>query len=170
MKIFLIGYMGCGKSAVGKSLSKRLNVGFIDFDDYIEKEFGKSISEIFSNEGEEKFREIEHMYLKKLIYKDNIVISLGGGTPCFNNNIELINMNGISFYLEIQVDVLVKRLIEAERKRPLIDGMNEVDLKYFIEANLEKRAPTYKMANHTLKIDMQSVDDIVQTIYLMIEK
>src|SRR5437660_384427 len=103
MKIFLMGYMGSGKSAVGKCLAKKLNFYFIDFDDYVEKEAGKSVSEIFSNGGEKKFRELENKYLKKLLHINNAVVSLGGGTPCFYNNMELIKKNGISVYFEMKV-------------------------------------------------------------------
>ncbi|MEK6616439.1 MAG: shikimate kinase, partial [Bacteroidota bacterium] len=138
MKIFLIGYMGSGKSTVGKRLAEKLsrkeetNFDFIDFDKHIEKGTGKTITEIFASDGEEKFRMLEYEYLKKLLNKENSVISLGGGTPCFHNTIQLINKNGISVYLEMSLNALVARLSKAKNKRPLIRDLNEVDLKYFI--------------------------------------
>ena len=89
--IFLTGFMGSGKSTVGKLLAEQMSLDFIDFDSFIEQEQGKTITEMFDSGGEDKFRELEHEYLKKLLLKKNVVISLGGGTPCFHNNIELIN-------------------------------------------------------------------------------
>ncbi|MBI3502834.1 MAG: AAA family ATPase [Bacteroidetes bacterium] len=164
MKIFLIGYMGSGKSTVGKKLSCKLNLDFIDFDNYIENQTGKTISEIFEKDGEEKFRSMEHEYLKEIFKKENAVTSLGGGTPCFNNTIELINRNGISIYIEMTVDALVQRLIKARKKRPLIEGMNEVDLKFFIEANLEKRLPFYKQAKYTVEAKNKNSDELADEI------
>lgn len=168
MKIYLLGYMGSGKSTVGKKLSERSKLDFIDFDTYIEKGSGKTIAEIFELEGEEKFRQLEHDYLKKILDIKHAVISLGGGTPCFNNNIDLINENGTSIYIETNVESLVARLLKAKRKRPLIKGMNEVDLKFFIEANLEKRNPVYRQAHHTIKVEKHSIDEVVDQIIKLI--
>lgn len=170
MKIFLIGYMGCGKSTVGKILSQLLNFGFIDFDRYIENATGKTISHIFENEGEEKFRELEKKYLEEICSLNNVVISLGGGTPCFFNNIDRINKHGISVYLEMSVDSLVKRLSKAKRKRPLIQGMNSVDLKYFIEANLEKRKPVYTQAHHIIDSENKTPEELAELILGKINK
>ena len=91
MKIYLVGYMGSGKSSVGNLLAEKLKLGFIDFDRYIENEAGKTIAEIFDEDGEDKFREMEHRHLQNVLGKQNVVISLGGGTPCFHNNMESIN-------------------------------------------------------------------------------
>jgi len=176
MKVFLIGYMGSGKSTVGKRLVEKLsrrdetNFDFIDFDKLIEKETGKTITEIFDSDGEEKFRLLEHEYLKKLLNKENAVISLGGGTPCFHNNIQVINNNGISVYLEMSSDSLINRLSKAKNKRPLIRDLNEVDLKSFIEANLEKRKPVYQKANHIIQSDQLSTDVIIEKIMKVIKK
>lgn len=168
MKLFLIGYMGSGKSTIGKKLAKKLKLSLIDFDGYIEKETGRTIGDIFEKEGEERFRLLEHDYLKAILYKDNTVISLGGGTPCFHNNIDLINENGTSIYIETNVDALVKRLSKAKHKRPLIKGMNEVDLRFFIEANLEKRNPVYRKAHYTVKVETQSIDEVADQIIQLI--
>ena len=162
--------MGSGKSTVGEKLTAMIHLDFIDFDDYIEKKAGKTIAEIFENQGEEKFRIMENSFLREVITIDNVVISLGGGTPCFFNNMELINKNGISVYLEMTVDSLVKRLLKAKRKRPLIDGMNAVDLKYFIEANLEKRKPIYKQAHHTINSENKSPEELAELIWKMVSK
>src|SRR4051812_30583922 len=120
MKIYLIGYMGSGKSTVGKQLADEMKLDFVDFDKYIEQEEKKSITAIFDQDREDKFRELEHKYLKKILPKDDCVISLGGGTPCFYNNIDLIKKSGTVVYLEMDVETLVSRLYEARNKRPLI--------------------------------------------------
>ena len=170
MKIFLIGYMGSGKSTVGKHLAEKLALKFIDLDDYIEKESGKTIPEIFEKEGEEKFRSMERVFLEQIIKKDNAVIALGGGTPCFHNNMGLILKNGVSVYMQMEPGALVKRLIKARRKRPLIEGMNEVDLQFFIEANLEKRLPYYIQATHIVKSENQSAEELANKIELLVKK
>lgn len=164
MRLFLIGYMGCGKSTIGRKIAEKLKMNFIDFDDYIEKKSGKTVSEIFETEGEEKFRAMEKNYLIEVTQNDNAVISLGGGTPCFYNNIEVINTHGISVYIEMTADALAKRLIKARKKRPLIQGMNEVDLKFFVEANLEKRNSYYKKAHYTVSYENQNVEQMAELI------
>ena len=164
MKVFLIGYMGSGKSTAGKKLAEKLRLSFIDFDEYIEKQSGKTIPDIFESEGEEKFRSMERKCLEQIVGMDNAVISLGGGTPCFNNNMELINKSGISVYIETGVDDLVKRLIKSKTSRPLIQGLNETDLKKFIEATLEMRLPFYKMARHTVHADAHTVEETAAAI------
>jgi shikimate kinase len=160
MKIFLIGYMGSGKSTAGKKLAAKLGLSFLDLDEYIEKEYDKTITEIFDTEGEERFRELEHLYLKKVMTLDNLVISLGGGTPCFYNHMELINNNGISIYLKMSVDALANRLANAKKKRPLIQDMSEFDLKNFISANLTKREPFYLQAHYKVKAKNLNVDEL----------
>ena len=156
--------MGSGKSSVGKVLAEKLKVDFLDFDRYIENETGKTIEDIFDTQGEEKFREIEHEYLKKILHKENIVVSLGGGTPCFHNNIELINKSGTSVYLKMDVESLVKRLFKARNKRPLIRGLNETELQYFIEANLDKRRAIYEQANFTVNASGLTVEEVSEDI------
>lgn len=151
MKIYLIGYMGSGKSTIGRLLAEQMQLDYIDFDKNIEEEAGKTITQLFDEFGEDKFRQLEHEYLKRLLVKENIVISLGGGTPCFYNNIELINNSGTSIYLEMDVDSLAKRLSRAKNKRPLIRDLNDTELKYFIETNLEKRKAIYEQAKYTVQ-------------------
>lgn len=162
MKIFLIGYMGSGKSTAGKKLASKLGLTFLDLDEYIETEYGKTISEIFDTEGEEKFRELEHLYLKKVLTFDNIVLSLGGGTPCFYNHMELLNNSGLTVYLKMSVDALASRLLNAKKKRPLIENMNESELKDFIEANLVKREPFYLQAHYKVKAKNLDIDELTE--------
>lgn len=147
MNIFLIGYMGSGKSTTGKILAKKLNMKFIDLDDIIERDEKKTIEDLFVKEGEIKFREIEHNYLKKTIKDKNIVLSLGGGTPCYYNNMELIKKNGISVYLKMSAGGLYNRLINSKKSRPLIKKMKNKDLKEFIESTLTDRKKYYEQAD-----------------------
>ena len=170
MKIYLIGYMGSGKTTIGKLLAEKLHLAFIDLDKHIEQETDKPITEIFEKEGEEKFRILEHEHLKKLLDKDNVVISLGGGTPCFHNNLELINKSGTSIYIEMNADALVKRLLNTKNKRPLIRDLNEVDLKYFIEVNLEKRLPIYRQAHLSVSAENLPVEQLVEIIGKSVKK
>ncbi len=150
MRIYLLGYMGSGKSTLGKSLAKNLNFGFIDLDTYLEKGYDKTISEIFATEGEARFREIEKEYLIKTSALENTVISTGGGTPCFNDNITWMNNNGITVYLQMTVEGLSNRLKNAKEERPLIKGLNATELNEFIRKNLEIREPFYKQANYII--------------------
>lgn len=160
MKLFLIGYMGSGKSTAGKKLAAKLGLSFLDLDEYIEKEYGKTINGIFESEGEERFRELEHLYLKNVMAMDNIVLSLGGGTPCFYNHMELINKNGISVYFKMSVDTLANRLRNAKKDRPLIRDMSEEELKSFITASLEKREAFYLQAHYKVKAKNLDIDEL----------
>lgn len=161
MKLFLIGYMGSGKSTAGKKLAAKLGLGFLDLDEYIEKEYGKTIAEIFETEGEERFRELEHLYLKKVMEMDNIVLSLGGGTPCFYNHMEMINNNGISIYFKMSADALANRLMNAKKERPLIKNMSASELKEFITSSLEKRETFYLQAQYKVKAKDLNIDELV---------
>lgn len=164
MKIYLMGYMGSGKTTVGGMLAEQMKLEFVDFDRYVEKESGKTIAEIFDTLGEVKFREMEHECLKKLLPKSDVVISLGGGTPCFHNNIELINKNGISIFLDEDVRSLTKRLAPAKDNRPLIGNLNEKELELFIETNLAKRLPIYNQAHISVNTRDQTADSVVKEV------
>lgn len=164
MIIFLIGYMGSGKSTVGYELAKLINYDFTDMDTLIEQQNNCSIVEIFENKGEEKFREIEHNTLKGLLTKNNIVISTGGGTPCFFNNLELMQNAGVTIYIKMSVDKLAERLSNARQKRPLIKDMSETDLHSFIQSNLEKREPYYLQAQYKVKAGNLNVNELATFI------
>lgn len=147
MRIFLIGFMGCGKSYNGTRLAKVLNMPFVDLDNYIEEKAGKTIAEIFSEQGEEHFRKLEQQALHQMTAFDNIVISCGGGTPCFFDNMEWMNENGDTVYLKCTPQTLEKRLVKGKAKRPLIKDLDEQnELINFIKSKLEKREPFYSKA------------------------
>lgn len=150
-KFFLIGYMGSGKSTAGEKLAAKLNYDFIDLDKFIESEYKQTIPEIFATKGEKEFRAMEHNALKKLIEKDNLIIACGGGTPCYYENIELMNNNGVTVYIKMSVDMLVSRLMNAKVKRPLIENKTEKELHAFVNRQLEKREDIYHQAQYTVK-------------------
>jgi shikimate kinase len=163
-KIFLIGYMGSGKSSSGKILASQLKCDFIDLDLFIEKEYQMTIPQIFSSKGEKEFRAMEHNSLKKVIEKNNIVVACGGGTPCYYNNMELMNNNGNTVYIKMSADSLVQRLLTAKDKRPLIENKSEPELRAFVKRQLEKREDTYHQAQYTVKGKDLNVTELAEFI------
>jgi len=166
--IFLIGYMGSGKSVIGKELSKRILYTFYDLDYFIEMNEKLSVNQIFDQKKELYFREIEKKYLKKLIDKDeNKIISLGGGTPCYNNNMDLIlnTSNSESIYLKRSVDLLVERLFENLSSRPLISHLkNRNELKEFVSKHLFERNQYYLRSKKILNTNNLELDDVVEEL------
>jgi shikimate kinase len=147
-KIFLIGYMGSGKTTIGKRLAKDLGLQFIDLDAFIENRYRKSILEIFTEKGEINFREIEKKALLEVVQFENTVVSTGGGAPCFFDNMSVMNEVGTTIYLEASIDELSERLSVSKEKRPLLQDKNPEELKAFIGNTLEKRKPFYNQATY----------------------
>ncbi len=143
MTIFLVGFMGCGKSTLGKKLAKNLDFNFIDLDDFIEDCEARTIQEIFEINGESYFRKLERFYLLKLIKNKNTVIAVGGGTPCFFDNISQMNKNGLTIYINMPTKALVNRLKSSNKFRPLIEGMKEIELKDYINKTIKEREVFY---------------------------
>ena len=161
MKIILLGYMASGKSTISKLLAKTKNIEAIDLDDYIIEKEGKSIKEIFKNKGEIYFRFQENKYLKELLKNNkSFVLALGGGTPCYANNMQLIQENAKSIYLRANLNTLLDRLQKEKSNRPLIASLNDKKLKEFIAKHLFERAPFYEQANQIITIDNKSIKDI----------
>ncbi len=146
MRIYLIGYMGSGKSSMGNKLATRLGYSFLDLDNVIELEQKQSINEIFSEKGEEAFRAIEQLALHQTFKMNNVVISTGGGTAVFFDNMALMKENGLCIYLKANSDVLVSRLIHNQHLRPLIAKLNQEELNIFISNQLSERFPYYEKA------------------------
>lgn len=142
-KVFLIGFMGCGKTTFGRKLAKQLEWDFIDLDDYIEANQKASIQEIFSSKGEAYFRGLESNALEEASKWEKTVISTGGGTPCFNNNINFINNIGLSIYIKLSPEVLKYRLKGGRSKRPLIANLSDAELLSFIKHKLAERSEDY---------------------------
>lgn len=170
MKIVLIGYMASGKSTVGKELSSKLCIPFIDLDNYIEEGEGKSVSKIFEENGEIYFRKKEHEYLKQLLdSEDNFVLSLGGGTPCYAGNMDLVlNSDATSIYLKASLKTLYNRLQNQKESRPLVASISDEKLSEFIAKHLFERRFFYEKANFNLTIDDKKVSEIVAELRILL--
>ena len=142
--IYIIGFMGSGKTTVGKKLASLLGWSYIDLDKKIEEYEGKSIPEIFSENGEEYFRITESRLLKKLDVGNNTVISTGGGTPCYSNNMDIMLESGLTIYLKLTPLQLRSRLSESKGDRPLIKDLDHEMLLSFINEKLSAREKYYK--------------------------
>tara|TARA_B100000809_G_scaffold75896_1_gene73583 strand:- start:327 stop:824 length:498 start_codon:yes stop_codon:yes gene_type:complete len=164
MRIFLIGFMGCGKSTIGKKLAKTLSCKFIDLDKYIEGKTGESIQQIFKEKGEKYFRVLETESLMEICKSDNLVIATGGGTPCFFDNMQRILDKGICIYLKMEANNLAKRLSKEKSKRPLIENLTEKYLVNFIRKKLVEREVFYNKANHIIQAKNISEKDIIKLI------
>jgi shikimate kinase len=169
--VFLIGFMGAGKSRLGKRLAKRMNYSFLDADQEIEKENDASIDELFTRLGERGFRSLETKWLQDLNV-ENTIVSLGGGTPCFNDNMSLILEKGKAVYLELAPKVLLDRLQNAKGIRPLIEPIKDDKeaLLTFIEEKLKDREVYYKRANYTTKamsLSAERLDSLIDEIALL---
>jgi shikimate kinase len=158
--------MGVGKTTIGKKLANRLSMRFTDMDEFIEKQEGMSVQTIFSLKGEPWFRSKESEVLLKLaLEKEDLVISTGGGAPCFNNNMEFINSSGVSIYLHMSVPSLVKRLSQIDKKsRPLIAGKSEKELFNYVEAKLSEREYFYLQSKHIVSVENFKIEDILEAL------
>lgn len=169
MIIFLIGYMGSGKSTIGQKLSTILKYEFVDLDTYIQDKEGKSIPELFKSRGEIYFRKIENQYLKEVLILDSAVVSLGGGTPCYGNNMDIIKSTNDtkSIYLKASIPQLAERLMKEKNNRPLISHIkNPEGLTEFIGKHLFERSVFYSQANITISVDSKSINEIVEEIVM----
>jgi shikimate kinase len=164
MKIVLLGYMASGKSTIGERLSQQLSLPFIDLDTYIETKEKSTITAIFKERGEIHFRFIEHTYLKELLNTDDkFVLSLGGGTPCYANNMDAIlkASNTTSIYLQASIPLLVERLRKGKESRPLVKELGEEKLVEYVAKHLFERRFFYEQANQRLVIDNKELDEII---------
>ena len=149
-RIFLIGFMGSGKSTLGAQLARRLDYQFMDMDQLIEETSELSVPEIFHEHGEAVFRKWEHDILLELCRRDKLVVSTGGGAPCHSRNMDLMNAHGCTIYLKLAPKALQDRLMRSSTERPLIKGKTETELLAFITKLLEKREKFYKQASHVV--------------------
>ena len=170
MKIVLLGYMASGKSTIGREISKKLDMKFIDLDDYISKREKTSISEIFKVKGEIYFRRIESSYLSEILNsKDSFILSLGGGTPCYSNNMELIlNSEASSIYIKAGIKTLVSRLTAEKNKRPLVAELEDDKLVEFVAKHLFERRFFYEQASMTVNTEDKSTEEITTEIRILL--
>ena len=156
-RIFLIGYMGAGKTTLGKAFARALGLTFVDLDWYIESRMRKTVSQIFAEKGEEGFRKIEYNMLHEVAEFEDVIISCGGGTPCFFDNMDYLNEQGDVVYLKASPETLYKHLLMAKVERPLLKGKSTEELIAYITEHLKEREPFYEKARHTL--DVNVLDD-----------
>lgn len=157
--------MGCGKSTLGKKLAKKLGLDFYDLDKCIEEKAQLSIANIFKTKGEEQFRKLESEQLISLINnKSNYVVALGGGAPCFNDNMKLINEAGTSIYLKYNEGILASRLINAKAERPLIANKTKEELIDFISKLLSEREQFYNQSKIVVEGNNISVNQVVDLL------
>ena len=153
-RIIFIGYMGAGKTTVGRALSKDLGMPFYDLDWYIESRMRRSVKQIFDQEGEEGFRKTERNMLHEVAEFENVIISCGGGTPCFFDNMDYINEQGESVYLKCTPEVLYKHLQMGKTVRPLLLNKTPEEVKAFIQEQLKEREPFYSKAKHVIDVTL----------------
>ena len=165
VRVFLMGFMGAGKTTLGKALAKDLGVAFIDLDQYIESRFMKSVTQIFASRGEQGFREIESRLLREVGEFDDVIVSCGGSTPLIGDNMEYMLQHGQTVYLKCNNDTLLRRLKAARSQRPLIASKNDQELALFIESETARREPGYLKAEYICPGDrLESRDQISETV------
>lgn len=153
-RIIIIGYMGAGKTTVGKALSKELGIPFYDLDWYIESRMRKTVAQLFAERGEENFRQIEYNMLHEVAEFEDVIISCGGGTPCFFDNIDYMNEQGETIYLKATPEVLCGHLKMGKTVRPLLLGKTEDELLSYIGQQLSVRENYYNKAKHVLDVSL----------------
>lgn len=164
MRIYLIGYMGCGKTTLGRKLAEHAGLQFIDMDDYIEKRNCKTVPQIFAEEGEAEFRKKENKALKELSEFTGVVIATGGGAPCFFDNMDLMNRTGKTIFLNIDPKILASRLMESKTERPLIKGKSKDELVDFIDETLKKRNEFYTRAHFQITRPDMDLEEVMEMI------
>lgn len=161
MRIFLIGFMGTGKSRWGEIWANQHKLKFIDLDIEIEKKTGLSIEEIFEKKGEDFFRDVEANTLMEMEQYDNCIIACGGGTPCFKNNMDWMNENGITVLLNSTPSKILENIINDNKERPLLKKINKGELLFFIEMKLKERMDFYNKASirlEAVELNSNSID------------
>ena len=162
MPIFLIGYMGCGKSTIGNNLSQIMKTQFIDLDDLIQQEIGLNICDIFHQKGEHFFRKKEHYCLTSIDYSQNMIVAVGGGTPCFFNNMYFMNNLGVTIYLKVSIEELVSRL-QFSNSRPNLFN-KKVNLQDLVREQLIEREKYYLKSQYVIESDSISTEQVSQIL------
>ncbi len=171
-RVFLIGYMGCGKSTIGRYIAKDMGWRFIDMDDFVEKQIGCSISQFFADKGEDEFRKAEAQALKNLASEHNAIIATGGGAPCHFDNIDVMRAAGLTIYIKVEPQVLAARLKDAKNQRPLLAGKSDDELLDFISSQLKSREPFYSKAEMSVdgdRLPFSAYKPFIETFALMKE-
>lgn len=162
-RILIIGYMGAGKTTLGKVLAKDLGLPFYDLDWYIESRMMKTVPQLFAERGEEGFRKVEHNMLHEVAEFEDVVISCGGGTPCFYDNMEYMNAQGDTVYLKASPEVLYAHLQTGKVERPLLKNKTREEMQAFIQEQLAEREKYYTKARHIFNVDLLDNYEKIQT-------
>lgn len=162
-RILIIGYMGAGKTTLGKVLAKDLGLPFHDLDWYIESRMMKTVPQLFAERGEEGFRKVEHNMLHEVAEFEDVVISCGGGTPCFYDNMEYMNAQGDTVYLKASPEVLYAHLQMGKVERPLLKNKTREEMQAFIQEQLAEREKYYTKARHIFNVDLLDNYEKIQT-------
>lgn len=172
MKLFLVGYMGCGKSTLGRKIAKATGYAFVDMDSTIESREGASVADIFHYEGEEYFRKAERQLLEELAQKEeDMIVSTGGGTPVWRDNVEFMNVAGHTVYLRRTAEQIASRLSpHGRQKRPKLRGLNDEELVAFMKTNMAEREPYYAKASVVIDCEKYSDAEIIEMILQQIKE
>ena len=162
-RILIIGYMGAGKTTLGKVLAESLGLPFYDLDWYIESRMMKTVPQLFAERGEEGFRKVEHNMLHEVAEFEDVVISCGGGTPCFYDNMEYMNAQGDTVYLKASPEVLYAHLQMGKVERPLLKNKTREEMQAFIKEQLAEREKYYTKARHIFNVDLLDNYEKIQT-------
>ncbi|MFM2139662.1 MAG: hypothetical protein RJA57_1969 [Bacteroidota bacterium] len=166
MRIYLIGFMGSGKSHWGRQLGQKLGIPFFDLDEQVVAQAGKPIAEMFEADGEEAFRQLESETLHILTEShDSFVMACGGGTPCFFNNIDYMNRSGVTLWIHTPLDVLHERLVREKASRPLIRDLSDEALRAFIARKFAGRRIYYEQAAIVVEQDPLELHHLIETIF-----
>ncbi|MBP5360045.1 MAG: shikimate kinase [Bacteroidaceae bacterium] len=166
--IILLGYMGAGKTSVGKAMARKLGLAFYDLDFFIEERFRRKVADIFAERGEEGFRKIEYNMLHELAEFEDIVLAVGGGTPCFFDNMDYLNSKGITVFMNASPEIVVRHLKISHTVRPLLQQKQGQELIDHIRRHMEERMPYYLKAQYNINVDMldsfEKIDQLVEHI------
>ena len=168
--IILIGYMCAGKTTVGKALAKELGRTFYDLDWYVEERFHKKVPQIFAEEGEARFRDLERRMLHEVAEFENIVLSCGGGTPCHFDNMDYMNSVAETYYLKATPETLIQHIAISRGERPLLKGKSPEELREFVNTQLAEREPYYEKAQHIVDINVLDSFDKIKDIVSLIKQ
>lgn len=163
-RIYLVGFMGSGKSTLGRRLRREMGWEFVDLDDLFEQKFKTTIKQYFATLGEDAFRKAEKEVLKEVINKEKMIVATGGGTPCFFDNMEVMNQTGLTIYLKLSVDTLINRLSSGKHIRPLIAGKSGDELYNYIEEKLSERETFYNQSKVVADAEVLGVEAYVNII------
>ena len=169
-RIFLIGFMGAGKTTLGKALAHRMGLSYIDTDHFIEHRYRKKITDIFTSEGEEHFRNIEHRMICEIAEFEDVVVSTGGGLPCFHDNIGIMNQVGLTVFVDVSVEELTARLEGNKTSRPVLQGRSGKELMSFISETLNKRSMFYQQAKIHINGNLMKTEDDINTLAVQLER